>query len=91
MGNSPRVLPSGKPGAVQGVPVAEGDMVDQARADRSPACGLDEIGLQRSLVNKDKHLQHVGHIRLADFHPVSPRLRHVGPQLFAGDQRFFYG
>ena len=73
-----------------GVPVAEGGMIDEASADRGPARGLDEVGLERGLVNKDQHLQHVGHVRLARLNPDPARLGHVGPQLFAGEQRFFY-
>ena len=72
-----------------GVPVAEGGMVDQAFADRGPAGGLDKVGLEARLVNENQPFQHVGHVRLADVHPVAPPLGHVGAQLFAGEQSFF--
>ena len=74
-----------------GVPMAEGGMVDQARPDRGPAGGLDEVGLQGRFVDEDQHFQHVGHVRLALLNPDPARFGHVGAQLFAGEQRFFYG
>ena len=74
-----------------GVPVAEGGMVDQARADRGPAGGLDEVGLEAGLVNEDQPFQHVGHVRLEGFNPHPASLGHVGAQDFAGEQSFFYG
>ena len=73
------------------VPVAKGRVIDQPRADRGPASGFDEIGHQRGFVNKDQTFQHVGHVRLALLNPDPARLGHVGPQLFAGEQSFFYG
>ena len=74
-----------------GVPVAEGGVVDEALADRGPAGGLDEVGLERSFVDEDQPFQHVGHFRLAGFNPDPAPLGHVGAQLFAGEQCFFYG
>ena len=87
-----------------GVPVAKGGVVDQALADGGPAGGLDKVGLQRSplgsnqwrlqwltLVDEDQPFQHVGQVRLKGFDPGPAPLGHVGPQDFAGQQRFFYG
>jgi len=36
-----------------GVPMAERGVVDQALADRSPAGGLDKVGLQAGFVDED--------------------------------------
>lgn len=74
-----------------GVPVAEGGMVDQALSDRGPAGRLDEVGFQARFIDEDQPFQHVGHVRLAGFDPDPAPLRHLGPQDFAGEQRFFYG
>ena len=74
-----------------GVPVAEGRVVDQALADRGPAGGLDKVGLEAGFVNEHQPFQHVGHLRLEGFDPGPAPLGHVGPQDFAGQQRFFYG
>ena len=73
------------------IPVSEGGVVDQAHPDRGPAGGLDEVGLQGRLIDEDQHFQHVGHVRLALLDPDPARFGHVGPQLFAGEQSFFYG
>ena len=66
-------------------------MVDETLADRSPAGGLDEVGLQARLIDEDEPFQHVGHVGLAGLNPDPAPLGHVGPQDFAGEQRFFYG
>jgi len=42
------------------MPVAEGGMVDQALADRGPARGLHEVGLEARFVNENQPFQHVG-------------------------------
>ena len=73
------------------IPVSEGSVVDQALADRGPACGLDKVGLEACLVNEHQHFQHVGHVWLATLNPVPAPLDHVGPQLLTGQQSFFYG
>ena len=88
------------------IPMAKGHMVNQALSDRGPAGGLDEVGLERPLagksipridsfsrldVNKHKPFQHVGHVRLAILNPDPAPFGHVGPQLLAGQQSFFYG
>ena len=67
-------------------------MVDQARPDRGPAGGLDEVGLERSSagvsipridplsrldIDEHQHFQHVGHIRLAGVNPDPAPLGHV--------------
>ena len=74
-----------------GVPVAEGRMVNQALSHRSPAGGLDEVGLEARLVDEDQPFQHVGPVRLAGFDPDPAPLGHLGSQDFAGEQCFFYG
>ena len=74
-----------------GVPVAEGRVVDQALADGGPAGGLDKVGLEAGFVNEHQPFPHVGHVRLEGFDPGPTPLGHVGPQDFAGQQRFFYG
>ena len=76
---------------MRGVPVTEGRVVDQALADRGPAGGLDEVGLQRGFVDEDQPFQHVGRVGLAGLNPDPAPLGHLGPQDFAGEQRFFYG
>ena len=73
------------------MPVAEGGMVDQALADRGPARGLHEVGLEARLVNENQPFQHVGKLWLACLNPDPLSLSHVGAQLFAGEQCFFYG
>ena len=71
-----------------GVPVAEGGMIEQARADGGAAGGLAKAGLQAGFVDEDQPFQHVGHIRLEGSDPdLSPRGR-LGPQDFAGAPRF---
>ena len=74
-----------------GMPVAEGSVVDQARADGGPAGGFDKVGLQTGFVDEDQPFQHLGHVRLEGFDPGLAPLGHLGPQDFAGQQRFFYG
>ena len=74
-----------------GMPVAEGGMVDQTLTDRGPTGGLDEVGLEGGFIDEDQHFQHVGHVWLAGLDPCPAPLGHVGTQLFAGEQRFFYG
>ena len=44
-----------------------------------------------TFIDEDQPFQHVGHVGLALFNPDPSRLGHVGAQLFAGEQRFFYG
>lgn len=71
-----------------GVQVAEGRMVDQEHPDWSPARGLDEVGIEARLVDKNQPFQHVGYVMLPGFVPDPARLGHVGPQDFA-NQLFF--
>ena len=73
-----------------GMPVAEGGMVHQAFADRSPTGGLYEAGLQGRLIDKDQSFQNVGHVMLAGFDPDPAPLGQVWPQDFAGEQSFSY-
>ena len=74
-----------------GVPVAEGGMTDQPFADRGPAGGLYQVGLQRCLIDEHQPFQHVAHEGLAVRPPDVARLGHLRPQGFTGEQRFFYG
>ncbi len=74
-----------------GVLLGERGMGDDARAHRSPAGGLDEVGLDQSFIYEDQHFQCFGKVRLAGFNSNPAPLCHVGPQGFAGEQRFLYG
>ena len=70
-------------------------MVDQPLADRSPAGGLDEIGLEGGFACADlrfidecKPFQKVAHEGLALHWPAVTRPCDLGPIGFTGQQRF---
>ena len=94
-------MPVNHPGRIQpimaqggneglGAPVAEGRMVDQARAFRGPSGGLDHVRLQRGLVDETYAWQQVAHEGLTPRDPDMARLADLRPLLFGGLQVFFY-
>ena len=72
------------------VPVAERRMIDQPLTDRCPACRLDHVGLEPSLVQKHEPFQMPGHDGLAVSLPDPALLGHIRPGLLSGAQVFFY-
>ncbi len=71
------------------MPVAEGCMVNEALADGGQPVVLTRLVLSDVIVDEHKSFQHVGHVGLAYLNPDPAPLGHLGPQDFAGAQRFF--
>lgn len=72
-----------------GVPVAEGRMVDKARAFWRPSGGLGHVRLQRRLVDETEARQRAAHERLASCDPDMACLPDLRPLLLEGLQVFF--
>lgn len=72
-----------------GVPVAEGRMVDKARAFFRPAGGLRHVRFQGRFVDETDARQQVAHERLAPCDPDMARLSDLRPLLLDGLEVFF--
>ena len=73
------------------IPMPERRMIDQPLADRRPAGGFHQLGVQRCLIDENQAFQRPTHERLAPVHPDPARLRHIRATLLRGEQSFFYG
>jgi hypothetical protein len=73
-----------------GIPVAKGRVAYQPLADRSPAGGLDEIGLEGGFIDEGQPFQKVAHEGLALHSPTVTRSCDFGPLGLTGQQSFFY-
>lgn len=72
-----------------GAPVAEGCMIHESLPARGPAGGLDHVGLEGCLVDKDQSFQVPGHEGLAFADPDMALIGDVPALLLKRLQVFF--